>query len=473
MSRPALLHRAAVAAALLALALGACSSEGDTSAAPTAAAGGGSGDAALDLPPFDTVRTVPLSAGDHDRLLGAAFDGENRLYGAGWVGTGADHMMAVARFRPDGRLDGGFGTDGVASVNVARGGKSAELARGVVVQSSGKVVISGPVEHDPGASGDAARDTDIAVARFDQSGKLDPTFGSGGVMRLDLSTGVAEGTAFRGDTAWGLTALAGDKLAVVGAQVGVGEGRTDLDLAVVRLNADGSRDSAFGTGGVALVGVGPNVSETPKTAVELADGRLVATGYARVDDVVKIVLFRLTPQGQLDAGFGTGGVSVTQLLPSVAESYAVALAGNRLVTTGYGRDTAQGKVDLISAGFTANGALDTTFGTNGMVRIDLAGDDDRGRHVVALPDGGTLHVGSGKPTATNLDAMVVKLTPSGQPDTSFGPDGRRVLDVGGSNDSFFGAAVSPDRSRVAVVGYLGRDAGGSDKDDSAVLWLRP
>jgi hypothetical protein len=34
-----------------------------------------------------------------------------------------------------------------------------------------------------------------------------------------------------------------------------------------------------------------------------------------------------------------------------------------------------------------------------MVRIDVAGDDDRGRHVVALPDGGVLMVGSGKPRA--------------------------------------------------------------------------
>jgi hypothetical protein len=32
------------------------------------------------------------------------------------------------------------------------------------------------------------------------------------------------------------------------------------------------------------------VSETPKTAVELADGRLVVTGYASVDGIVKVVL---------------------------------------------------------------------------------------------------------------------------------------------------------------------------------------
>ncbi|MGH9153606.1 MAG: hypothetical protein ACRD03_14650 [Acidimicrobiales bacterium] len=419
------------------------------------------------------MRTTPLSGSEHDRLLGAAIDSQNRLYGAGWVGSGADQMMAVARFRPNGELDSGFGNAGVATVNVAQGGKAAELARGIVVQSSRKVVISGTIEHDPAATGDAARDTDIALARFDTNGKLDPTFGAAGVVKLDLSAGVVDGSAFRGDTAWGLTGLANDKLAVVGAQVGVGEGRKDLDFAVVRLNADGSRDTTFGSNGVAVVGVGPNVSETPKTAVELSDGRLVVTGYANVEGIVKVVLFRLTPQGTLDPTFGSDGIALTQLLGNVSESYAVALAGNRLVTTGYGRDTADAKVDLITAGFTQDGRLDPTFGTNGTVRIDVAGDDDRGRHIIGLPNGGALLVGSGKPTATNLDAMVVKLTPAGALDPAFGANGRRLFDVGGPNDSFFGVALSPDKSRVAVVGYLGRDTAGSDKDDSAVLWLKP
>ena len=275
-------HRAAALTAAFVLVLSACASDEGTSST-TADPEGRGGVASLELPTFDTVRTMPLSTGEHDRLLGAAFDSLSRLHGAGWVAQGADQLMAVARFRPDGQLDPTFGTNGVASVNVASGGKAAELARGVVVQSGGKVVISGTIEHDPAATGDGARDTDIALARFDQSGKLDPSFGSGGVVKLDLSTGVADGGSFRGDTAWGLTGLANDKLAVVGAQVGAGEGRKDVDFAVVRLNADGRRDTSFGTDGVAVVGVAPGVSETPKTAVELADGRLVVSGYANVD----------------------------------------------------------------------------------------------------------------------------------------------------------------------------------------------
>ena len=215
----------------LTIAVAACGSDQSTPpVAPQAGAGG--------QPPYDMVQTVSVSASEHDRFLGAAFDRTNRLYAAGFVAAGADQQMAVTRFNADGTLDAGYGTAGTATVNVAEGGKAVELARGVVVQGDGKVVIAGPVEHDAAASGDAAKDTDLALARFEDAGRLAPAFGDKGVVRLDLSTGVADGTAFRGDTAWGLVKLANEKLLVVGNQVA--PGRTDVDFAVVRLNADGS-----------------------------------------------------------------------------------------------------------------------------------------------------------------------------------------------------------------------------------------
>jgi hypothetical protein len=121
-------------------------------------------------------------------------------------------------------------------------------------------------------------------------------------------------------------------------------------------------------------------------------------------------------------------------------------AGDRLVTTGYGKDTAEAKVDLIANGFTMDGALDRAFGTNGTTRVDVAGEDDRGR---------------------NLDAMVVTLASGGA------VVDRKLYGVGGPNDAFLGVAVSPDGSRIAAVGYLGRETNGAAKDDGAALWLRP
>ena len=206
-------------------------------------------------------------------------------------------------------------------------------------------------------------------------------------------------------------------------------------------------------------------------ATEAALGTLtelcIVAGYASVAGVVSPVLFRLTTAGTLDPSFGDAGVAVRPVLANVGEAYSVALAGNRFVTTGYGKDTAEARVDLIANGFTLDGALDRSFGTNGTTRVDVAGEDDRGRNLVALPDGRAILVGSGKPTGSNLDAMVVTLAANGA------QTGRKLYDVGGPNDAFFGVALSPDGKRVAVVGYLGRETNGSEKDDGAVLWLQP
>ena len=76
---------------------------------------------------------------------------------------------------------------------------------------------------------------------------------------------------------------------------------------------------------------------------------------------------------------------------------------------------------MLAARFTSTGALDTTFGTNGLVRIDIAGDDDRGRDVVVLPDGRILIAGSAKPDATNINAALYLLDEDGARNAASAP----------------------------------------------------
>ena len=80
------------------------------------------------------------------------------VYASGFTSIGEDHAFAVTRFA-DGAIDPTFGTGGTAVVNVAEGGGGAEVARGLVVQSDGKVLVAGPVENDPAAEGDAAKES--------------------------------------------------------------------------------------------------------------------------------------------------------------------------------------------------------------------------------------------------------------------------------------------------------------------------
>jgi uncharacterized delta-60 repeat protein len=178
--------------------------------------------------------------------------------------------------------------------------------------------------------------------------------------------------------------------------------------------------------------------------------------------VVSPVLVRISADGALDESFGKGGIATAELLPAVAEAYDVGMQGDQFVVAGYGRASADEKVDLIAARFTSNGTWDRSFGENGLVRIDVAGEDDRARDLVVLPDDRLLLAGSGKPSATNMQGMLVLLDEDGSPDKRFGRDGTLLVDLGGPTDAFFGVALTPDENHAFVAGWKGMDPAAGD-----------
>jgi uncharacterized delta-60 repeat protein len=377
--------------------------------------------------------------------------------------------MAVARVDATGKLDTTFGTNGYAVANAAVGGKTVELARGIAIQPDGKIVIAGPMEKDPKATGDAARDTDVAVARFDNTGKLDTTFGKGGIATIDFGTGRAtSATAFVGDTSWGL-GVAGERVVVFGSKLADGANRTDTDFVLAGLTKAGVLDTTFGTNGMTVVGSQNNSGDNPRHLTVQTDGKILATGYSNVGGVVMPHLIRTSANGQLDSTFGTNGVASATVLPGVAESYAVQQQGDKYILAGYGRGAdSNEKVDLIVYRFTSAGQLDSTFGTNNLTRVDIAKEDDRARNVLVLPDQRILATGSGKKTAANIDAMMVLLGKDGAPVADFGTGGNLISDLGGPADAWYGVALSADKKSVWVAGYKGTDANSGGNDDAVI-----
>jgi uncharacterized delta-60 repeat protein len=455
------------------LLLGACSSEDDT---PEASEAGGETTEAQKPTGLDAgfgqggVLALPMSPDAHDRLLAVAGGPDGSVFAAGWTSPGGDNAMVVAKIGSDGKLDQAFGQAGIASVNVAAGGKTVEMARAVAVQSDGKVVIAGPVEKDPKATGAAAKDTDIAVVRFDATGKPDTAFGKGGTARIDIGAGKAVGESYVADNSWGIAALSGGRVVVFGSSPAAD--RDDADYAIVGLTGAGVLDQAFGTKGITRVDVN-QATDNARAVVVQPDGKLVFAGYSRnKEGVIDPVLIRTGSDGKLDSGFGQDGVATASVVPGgVAEAYGVALQGDKFVLAGYGRGaSADEKVDMMSMRFNADGSWDKSYGTDGLTRIDVAGDADRGRNVAVLPDGRVLIVGSGSPQAGASDAMVVLLDKDGKATSKFGTDGRVLSDLGGPGDAWFGLTQAGDGKSITVVGYKGANPEATDgsKDDAAV-----
>jgi uncharacterized delta-60 repeat protein len=119
-----------------------------------AGAMGTNDDALLFLSPapagMEGGKELPLSATGHDRLWAVAFDAAGQqLYGAGFVTAGGDNSMALVKINPTtGAIDTAFGPPGGGGVVTANAsvGAALEEARGVTVQSTGKIVIAGVAE---------------------------------------------------------------------------------------------------------------------------------------------------------------------------------------------------------------------------------------------------------------------------------------------------------------------------------------
>jgi uncharacterized delta-60 repeat protein len=124
------------------------------------------------------VTSTAISGGGWVRSADMALQG-NDIVVAGSV-QGGDWSCAVARFTGDGQLDPAFGTGGVSTAHAF----STEFCDAVVIQPDGKIVVGG--------SGSNTAVYQFVLARFDQAGSLDPSFGSGGIVTTPFRMGTAE-----------------------------------------------------------------------------------------------------------------------------------------------------------------------------------------------------------------------------------------------------------------------------------------
>lgn len=403
---------------------------------------------------------VPISNVGNDRLLGVAAVPSGGFVAVGFSAPSfeptSDRELVLVKLTATGGLDTSFGGgDGIATLNAQVGG-NAEQWRGIVVQPSGKIVVSGTVEDEI-----TATDRDVVIARFTADGVLDASFGVAGITRLDLSTAV--GGMMGTDSTWGLATDPNGLLYVHAGQraEGMDSGGnplTDTDFVVLRLTVDGAVDTTFGTAGKHVLDIQRSNASVRGITV-LGDGKVLAYGYASsasTGNTVQPVIYRLTPAGALDTTFATGGLFHEVVLTAQTEVYSVAVhPDGKIVTAGYGRNDPAGTNDWISLRLTANGALDPTWASGGKYLLDVTGTNiaDNCRYAIALPNGRTALLGSGGPANATSDAYMVILDNTGKLDPAFG-NGILKYELGG-NDAFFSGALSADRKHLLATGFKG------------------
>lgn len=174
----------------------------------------------------------------------------------------------------------------------------------------------------------------------------------GGYGTAGLATMAAIGTGHAGS--YGVASAPDGKTLILGSSISGG----NSVATVQRVNADGSPDSTFGTGGVVTVAAG--TSDVATYADVLPDGRIVVLGTSNE----AVLTFRLLPDGALDTAYATNGVG-RYAAPSLwALTRAVKLSnGTRILV---GRCWASSSWQVCMHAITSNGFVDTSWGASGM-----------------------------------------------------------------------------------------------------------
>lgn len=113
---------------------------------------------------------------------------------------------------------------------------------------------------------------------------------------------------------------------------------------------------------------------------------------------------------------------------------------------------------LFTAEFSAEifaAALDTGFGDNGKVAVDLGSYGDQANAVLVQPDGKIL-VGGSTANSANLDFMLFRLLADGSLDPEFNIDGKVSTAIGSDDDEVFALALQKD-GRILAAGYSSKD----------------
>ena len=175
------------------------------------------------------------------------------------------------------------------------------------------------------------------------------------------------------------------------------------------------------------------------------------TGTMGNANVTNVAVDCVTPpaNGALDPGFGSAGKVSTTF---GGDDTAMALqADGKIVMVGGSSG------DYLLARYHADGSLDASFGTGGLVTSDIgSGSADEARAVAIQADGkivvaGNAVVGRTSNNQFNFDFAVARFNADGSPDLSFGSGGKVTTDFNGQTDRAFAVAIQGD-GKIVVAG---------------------
>ncbi len=405
------------------------------------------------------------------------------------IGVGGSTASAAS-----GELDATFGGDGKVTTDFT---SERDVASGAVIQADGKVIAAGIANYrganarfalaryettgalDPTFGGDGkvitnftrafdgafsvaiqsdgkivaageaggtgpagGRAARFALARYGITGALDPTFGGDGKVTTNVSVGA--------DFVFGIAIQADDKIVVTGRAGGRG-GR----IALARYNPDGSLDDTFGGDGR----VATNITDGDDRADDLAiqvDGRIVVAGTANYfSSRARFALVRYETDGSRDDTFSGDGIVTTHLTSTFDGAFGVVIqpADEKIVAAGQAGGGDAGRLGL--ARYETDGTLDDTFGADGMVVTNFTRRLDYADDVAIQTDGRIVAGGAVRFFGPDPRFALARYSTDGVLDSTFSGDGKVTTDFAAKSGGIFDVDIQPADDKILAVGAAG------------------
>ena len=398
------------------------------------AAGCGSSDTSTRSVSIDYGFNAPLGyalfspgAGFSSRGVETAIQSDGKIVVMGSAVNGQDDDLLLIRYTATGQVDSSFGTNGF----VRYGDFDRDRGLGLAILSSDDAIIVAGYSTINGSR-------ELLVVKFTANGVFVKD-----LLYSDLGT----------DIGFGITTTPDQKIVVIGESASSVSQKQDL--LILRMNTDLQLDSSFGRQGAFHYNGPASGNEKGFAVVAQPDGKLVASG-AVISSGSKedMLLIRVNQDGSLDSNFGING-SFIWSSPGDYADYANNLAlqpdGKIIVTGAAASGTG---FQIATMRLFSYGQIDTGFGQGGIITYaGLTGADAYPYGVIIQKDGKIVIAGSSVNSAGKKNAVVLRYTTGGQSDPAFGEAGLIVFEgssIGGNVAN--GLALQPDQA-VVVTGY--------------------
>lgn len=347
-----------------------------------------------------------------------------------------DNSFKVVRYLTNGSLDPNFGTAGVATFRLGGSGNTCQSY--AVAMQGNNIIVGGWAWVNNGY--------DFALARLDQDGAQDMTFGTGGYALTAVSPLSGIGSNAGPDEIRDIVVLSDGSIIAAGYS----HNAFNNDFAVAKYTNNGSLVTSFGGSSTGYRITDVNNDDMVSKMAVTSTGEIVVVGTSNIGtNTDDYAIVRYTSGGILDVNFNTTGI-VTSGIGNDDEAFGVAIQSNdRIVITGYAPATLSSTTnDLLVARYRTDGTLDTDFDTDGINIVDYAGGDDEG-HAVAIQSNGSIVV-AGITDAASFDFHLARFTSAGGLDGTFGTSGQSSAEISTADDFVYDVKLSG--SKIYVTG---------------------